>query len=47
MTHVPVIPQVNERTQFCKSTEWATLLARERDPDYREAPPQCRGMAAR
>ena len=24
----------------CKRTEWATLLACDRDPDYREAPPQ-------
>jgi hypothetical protein len=30
---------------FRKRTECATLLARERYSDYRETPPQCRGMA--
>ena len=33
------------RADFRKRTECATLLARERYSDYREAPPQCRGMA--
>src|SRR5207249_8141184 len=30
---------------FRKRTECATLLAGERYSDYRETPPQCRGMA--
>src|SRR6476620_899123 len=34
------------RADFRKRTECATLLARERYSDYREAPPQCRGMAS-
>src|ERR1700682_2503386 len=34
------------RWPFCKRTEWATLLARGRDPDYREAPNQCGGWQA-
>jgi Domain of unknown function (DUF4326) len=33
------------RADFRKRTECATLLARERYSDYRETPPQCRGMA--
>lgn len=34
------------RAQLCKRTEWATLLARECCPDYREASLQCRGWQA-
>ena len=34
------------RAQFCKRTEWATLLARERYPDYREALLNTRGWQA-
>jgi hypothetical protein len=36
----------DDTLQFCKRTEWATLLARERDPNYRETSPQCGGWQA-
>lgn len=34
------LPRVALARNFCKSTEWATLLTCERYPNYREAPPQ-------
>src|SRR5207253_1775426 len=43
---VPASSSRDTRAHFCKRTEWATLLARERYPDYRGAPPQCRRMAS-
>ncbi len=39
------VPRVTPARIFAKRTQWATLLARERYPDYGEAPPHCRGMA--
>jgi len=35
-----VIHETDARAQFCKRGEWKALLARERYPNYREAPPQ-------